>query len=122
MTEKETQNTEFDLQSFRGSSNLRRLLDNEYKDKPVIIQFECGDFIKKAIGCLNIVSCDFVELTGFKGCKIPIEIICPECETIEEADAFRLAIPFDRICSIGLLSPSGPCPPKDPKRPFVENK
>jgi len=57
MTEKETQNAEFDLQSLMGSSNLRRLLDNVYKDKPVVVQFECGNFIKKAIGCLNIVSC-----------------------------------------------------------------
>lgn len=103
--------SDIDLQAFRPYESFRHRLERKYEGKIVIVEFCCGKFMKKALGCLNEVGADFLELIGTRGHKITIDIYGEEGIIDTENQAFKLAIPIDRVCGVELLSCPPPCPP-----------
>jgi len=100
---------EVDLQMFRPYESFRHVLDKEYCNEIVIVEFCCGEFIKKALGCLKAVGTDFLELSGTRG-TITIDIYGPRGIIDTEKQARKLLIPLERVCGVELLSRKC-CPP-----------
>jgi hypothetical protein len=92
-----------DLQMFRPYESFRNVLDKEYSGEIVIVEFCCGKFMKKALGCLKVVGADFLELTGTRS-TITIDIYGPKGVIDTEKQARKLIIPIDRVCGVELLS------------------
>src|SRR6056297_3158407 len=98
-----------ELQAFNPSPSFRQRLREKYEKKIVTVEFKCDGFLKKATGCLNIVGCDFLELTGRYGKKVSIEIFRSFCKDTIMEKAFRVNIPIDNVCSVELKTPCKPC-------------
>ncbi len=96
-------NMEVNLQMFRPYESFRHVLDKEYSKEIVIVEFCCGKFMKKALGCLKVIGSDFLELTGTRG-TITIDIYGPRGVIDTEKQARKVIIPIERVCAVELLS------------------
>lgn len=92
-------------------ANLNTLLNNNFQDRLVAVEFEVGGLLKKARGVLTCITpdfirlerpglSDFVQITIFFGTECPIE----EC-------ASEIIIKKCRIIAVELCPEVGTCPP-----------
>lgn len=117
MTEENNQELEVNLQMFRPHECFQRRLGEEFQDQIVVVEFCCGQFLKKAIGVLTLIGKDFVELVAIRGDVIAVDIYGPS-GIIDTEEAASIIIPLDRVAGVELVCPPcPPCPPKRPRRP-----
>ncbi len=105
----ELEKHEIELQAFSPCPSFRQRLKDEFEDEIVTVEFKCDGFMKKATGCLNLVGCDFLELTGRYGKQVSIEIFRSFCKDTISERAYRMDIPLENICAVELKSPCKPC-------------
>ncbi|MFW6381568.1 MAG: hypothetical protein ACOCZ3_03395 [Bacillota bacterium] len=109
---KEIELNNFELQYFSSSRSLRRRLQ-DFENQQVVVEFCCDGFMKKAMGCLKDVGCDYIELTSPVQGPVRIDVFC--CRQGSSAPfmteyASVVLIPMDRICAVEISPPCPPCP------------
>ncbi|MFW5971929.1 MAG: hypothetical protein ACOCRL_00420 [Bacillota bacterium] len=111
MSEEKNQELEVNLQMFRPHESFQRRLDENFQDQLVVVEFCCGQFLKKAMGVLTLIGKDFIELTAFSNDIVTIDIYGPK-GIVETEEAASIIIPIERVAGVELICP--PCPPCPP--------
>jgi hypothetical protein len=80
----------------------RRFVDqldlNVYQGQLVSVIYSCGDAVIKAIGVLNLIGADFIELVERNPENlVTVQIVIPG---VEEQRHHRIAIPLRQVCSV----------------------
>lgn len=91
-------------------TDFQRFLANNFQDREVAVEFECGGLCKKAIGVLTCIAPDFIRLVSPAGSFVRVSVFFGnECPIEECAD--QIIIKKCKIISVEVCPFFTTCPP-----------